>query len=196
METSSSTIDGAGAKGPLAMLESIADGLSLAAAFLAAACIVALTGLILAEIVVAFVARFFPGMPAGIGIGWEYSAYLMGGAFMLGSGMTLRAGQQIRVELLLRAKGGRYAKALEIASCILGSLTTVYLAVTLIAFTWRTYSFGEVSQDSFTPLWIPQVVLCVGAVILAIQMIVRTLASIVGAPVDRPELGAATAIEG
>lgn len=178
------------------MLESIADGLSLAAAFLAAACIVTLTGLILAEIVVAFIARFFPAMPAGIGVGWEYSAYLMGGAFMLGSGMTLRAGQQIRVELLLRAKGGRYAKGLEIASCFLGSLTTVYLAVTLIAFTWRTYAFGEVSQDSFTPLWIPQAVLCVGAVILAIQMIVRTLASIVGAPVDRPELGAATAIEG
>lgn len=196
METSSSSVDGAGAKGPLAMLESIADGLSLAAAFLAAACIVALTGLILAEIVVAFGARFFPSMPAGIGIGWEYSAYLMGGAFMLGSGMTLRAGQQIRVELLLRAKGGRYAKGLEIASCFLGSATTVYLAMTLIAFTWRTYSFGEVSQDSFTPLWIPQVVLCVGAVILAIQMVVRTLASIVGTPVDRPELGAATAIEG
>jgi TRAP-type mannitol/chloroaromatic compound transport system permease small subunit len=196
METSSSTIDGAGAKGPLAMLEGIADGLSLVAAFLAAACIVALTGLILAEIVVAFVARFFPGMPAGIGIGWEYSAYLMGGAFMLGSGMTLRAGQQIRVELLLRAKGGRYAKGLEIASCVLGSVTTIYLAVTLIAFTWRTYSFGEASQDSFTPLWIPQVVLCVGAVILAIQMVVRTLASLIGGRVDRPELGAATAIEG
>jgi TRAP-type mannitol/chloroaromatic compound transport system permease small subunit len=196
METSSSSVDGAGAKGPLALLESTADGLSLAAAFLAAACIVALTGLILAEIVVAFVARFFPGMPAGIGIGWEYSAYLMGGAFMLGSGMTLRAGQQIRVELLLRAKGGRYVRGLEIASCVLGSVTTIYLAVTLIAFTWRTYSFGEASQDSFTPLWIPQVVLCVGAVILAIQMVVRTLASLIGGRVDRPELGAATAIEG
>jgi TRAP-type mannitol/chloroaromatic compound transport system permease small subunit len=196
METSSSSVDGAGAKGPLAMLEGIADGLSLVAAFLAAACIVALTGLILAEIVVAFVARFFPGMPAGIGIGWEYSAYLMGGAFMLGSGMTLRAGQQIRVELLLRAKGGRYVRGLEIASCVLGSVTTIYLAVTLIAFTWRTYSFGEASQDSFTPLWIPQVVLCVGAVILAIQMVVRTLASLIGGRVDRPELGAATAIEG
>ena len=96
----------------------------------------------------------------------------------------------------MRAKGGRYARGLEIASCVFGSVTTAYLAVTLIAFTWRTYSFGEVSQDSFTPLWIPQAVLCVGAVILAIQMIVRTLASLVGAPVERPELGAATAIEG
>lgn len=196
MEPSSSTIDGGSAKGPLALLEGIADGLSLVAAFLAAACIIALTGLILAEILVAFVARFFPAMPAGIGIGWEYSAYLMGGAFMLGSGMTLRAGQQIRVELLLRAKGGRYARGLEIVSCILGSVTTVYLAVTLIAFTWRTYYFGEVSQDSFTPLWIPQAVLSTGAAILAFQMVVRTLASIIGAPVDRPELGAATAIEG
>jgi TRAP-type mannitol/chloroaromatic compound transport system permease small subunit len=162
---------------------------------LAAGCITALTGLILAEIAVAFVARFVPSMPAGIGIGWEYSAYLMGGAFLLGAGMTLRAGQQIRVELLLRAGGGRFARYLEMASCVVGSLITVFLASTLVELTWRTFGFGEVSQDSFTPLWIPQSVLAVGAIVLAVQMITRTLASFVGAPVDRPELGAATAID-
>jgi TRAP-type mannitol/chloroaromatic compound transport system permease small subunit len=196
MEPRPSSADSARAAGPLAMLERIADGLSLLAAFLAAGCIVVLTGLILAEIVVAFVARFVPSMPAGIGIAWEYSAYLMGGAFLLGSGMTLRAGQQIRVELLLRAGGGRFARHLEMASCAVGSLVTVFLAYTLVELTLRTYGFGEVSQDSFTPLWIPQAVLAVGAAVLALQMIARTVASFVGAPVDRPDLGAATAIEG
>jgi TRAP-type mannitol/chloroaromatic compound transport system permease small subunit len=191
-----SSARGARAAGPLAMLERVADGLSLVAAFLAAGCIVALTGLILAEIVVAFVARFVPSMPSGIGIAWEYSAYLMGGAFLLGSGMTLRAGQQIRVELLLRAGGGRFARFLEMASCVVGSLVTVFLAYTLVELTVRTYGYGEVSQDSFTPLWIPQAVLAVGAVVLALQMIARTVASFVGVPVDRPDLGAATAIEG
>jgi TRAP-type mannitol/chloroaromatic compound transport system permease small subunit len=187
-----SSARGARAAGPLAMLERVADGLSLVAAFLAAGCIVALTG----EIVVAFVARFVPSMPSGIGIAWEYSAYLMGGAFLLGSGMTLRAGQQIRVELLLRAGGGRFARFLEMASCVVGSLVTVFLAYTLVELTVRTYGYGEVSQDSFTPLWIPQAVLAVGAVVLALQMIARTVASFVGVPVDRPDLGAATAIEG
>jgi len=183
-------------KGFTATLESVADRISLIAAYLAAACIVALTGLILAEIFVALLARFIPSMPSGIGIGWEYSAYLMGGAFLLGSGMTLRAGQQIRVELLLRAKDGRYARVMEILSALLGSAITVYLAVTLIQFTWRTYVSGEVSQDSFTPLWIPQVALSVGAIVLALQMVVRTILSLTHSPLDRPELGAATQIEG
>jgi TRAP-type mannitol/chloroaromatic compound transport system permease small subunit len=83
-----------------------------------------------------------------------------------------------------------------VASCIVGSLVTVFLAYTLVELTLRTYGFGEMSQDSFTPLWIPQAVLAVGAVILALQMIARTAASFLGVPVDRPDLGAATAIEG
>ena len=196
MDGASSTIDDRRATGPLATLYRIADGLALAAAFLAAACIVALTCLILVEMGVAFVARFIPAMPAGIGIGWEYSAYLMGGAFMLGAGMTLRAGQQIRVELLVRAWGGRYARLCEIASCLLGTAVTVFLAVTMSQLTLRMLSSGEASQDSFTPLWMPQSVLTLGAVILALLMITRTIASLAGDRVDRPELGATIQIEG
>lgn len=192
---SSATTIGA-SKGFTATLESVADWISLIAAFLAAACIVALTGLILAEIFMALAARFISSLPSGIGIGWEYSAYLMGGAFLLGSGMTLRAGQQIRVELLLRAKNGRYARIMEILSALLGSGVTVFLAITLVQFTWRTYLSGEVSQDSFTPLWIPQVALSAGAIVLALQMVVRTILSLTQSPLDRPELGAATQIEG
>ena len=185
-----------GSKGIPATREGVADWISLIAAFLAAACIVALTGLILAEIFVAFISRFVPSIPSGIGIGWEYSAYLMGGAFLLGSGMTLRAGQQIRVELLLRARDGKYARLMEILSAVLGSAVTIFLAVTLVQFTWRTFLSGEVSQDSFTPLWIPQVALSVGAIVLALQMVVRTIISLTSGPLERPELGAATQIEG
>jgi TRAP-type C4-dicarboxylate transport system permease small subunit len=168
----------------------------VAAAYLAAACIVALTGLILAEITVALLARFIPSIHAGIGIGWEYSAYLMGGAFMLGAGMTLRAGQQIRVELLLRARGERYQRLFEMISCLVGSAVTVFLAVGMVQLTIRMFNNGEASQDSFTPLWIPQAGLTLGAIILALQMTVRTLACIVGEPAERPELGATTQIEG
>ena len=48
-EPVSSTIDDARATGPLAMLYRIADGVALAAGFLAAVCIAALTGLILCQ---------------------------------------------------------------------------------------------------------------------------------------------------
>lgn len=195
MEIMSSTPDDARATGPFAMLYRIADGIALVAAYLATACIVALTCLILAEIAVAFVARFVPSMPSGIGVAWEYSAYLMGGAFMLGSGMTLRAGQQIRVELLLRAWGGRFARLGDVASCLVGSAITVFLAITMSQLAIRMFISGEASQGSFTPLWIPQAVLALGAAILALQMIIRTLANILGARVERPELGATTEIE-
>lgn len=195
IEPVSSAIDDARATGPLAMLYGIADGVALIAGFLAAICIAALTGLILAEIFVAFTARFIPVMPASIGIGWEYSAYLMGGSFMLGAGMTLRAGQQIRVEMLLWLQEGRFARSLELVSSLIGLVVTIFLAVTMSQLTLRMFTSGEVSQSSFTPLWVPQSVLAFGAIVLMLQMIIRTLVCLFGGRVDRPELGAATQIE-
>lgn len=182
--------------GLVAALQRAADRLSVAGAMLAAACIVALTFLVLAEIVVAIASKVIPDVPNSIHVGWEYSAYLMGASFLLGAGMTLRAGLQIRVEMLLRAGHGRYARVLEGISSALGSAVSLFMAYTLVAFTLRTYGFGEVSQDSLTPLWIPQAVLALGAIILAAQMVARTLTCLVGQTVDRPDLGAAAAIEG
>ncbi|HSF63635.1 MAG TPA: TRAP transporter small permease [Paracoccaceae bacterium] len=181
--------------GGFAALQRAADLLSYAGAWMAAGCILGLTGLVLAEIAVAFLARFVPALPSGIGIGWEYGAYLMGASFLLGAGMTLRAGLMLRVEILLRAGHGRLAAALELVSAAIGSALCLFLAASLAHMTWRTWGFGEVSQDSFTPLWIPQAVLTLGAAILALQMVTRLLACLLGRPLDRPEIGAATAIE-
>jgi TRAP-type mannitol/chloroaromatic compound transport system permease small subunit len=182
--------------GPVAALQRAADAFSIAGALLAAACIVALTFLVLSEIAVVTLSKFIPSVPSSIHVGWEYSAYLMGASFLLGAGMTLRAGLQIRVEMLMRAGHGRYARLLEGCSSALGSAVAVFLAYTLVQLTVRTYHYGEVSQDSFTPLWIPQAVLAFGALILALQMLARTLTCLAGQLVDRPELGASTAIEG
>lgn len=178
-----------------ALLQGSADALGSFGGWLAAGCLVGLTGLILAEIAVALVARVIPSMPSGIGIGWEYSAYLMGASFLLGSGMTLRAGMQLRVEILLRAGQRRFAAALEIASAFLGSAICLFLVIGLARMSLRTFGYGEVSQDSFTPLWIPQAVLTLGAAILALQMIARLFAALLGLALERPEIGAATSIE-
>lgn len=178
-----------------AVLQGTADLLSQFGGWIAAGCIVGLTGLVLAEIIVAFLSRFIAALPSGIGIGWEYSAYLMGSSFLLGAGMTLRAGLQLRVEILLRVGQRRLAAGLEFVAAALGSAICLFLAVGLIRMAHRTWSFGEVSQDSFTPLWIPQAILAVGASILAAQMVLRLLAALTGQALERPEIGAATAIE-
>lgn len=179
----------------IAALQRAADLIARVGAWAATACILCLTGLVLAEILVAFLARFIPSMPSGIHVGWEYGAYLMGASFLLGAGMTLRAGLQLRVEILLRLGRGRLARPLEIVSAAVGSAVCVFLAVTLARMTLRTWGYGEVSQDSFTPLWIPQAVLTAGAAMLALQMVVRLLAAVAGVALERRDIGAAAAIE-
>lgn len=191
----SSKIEDAGNKGLVTALQAVTDGLSLAAAFIAVLCMIAMTLLVLVEIVLASLSKLISFVPTSTHIGWEYSGYLMGACFLLGTGMTFRAGLQIRVEALLRAGKGRFAHAFEIASSFVGATVSIFLAYSLMNFTLRTWGFGEVSQDSLTPLWIPQAVLALGAIILALQMVVRLIASLTGHPLERSDLGAATAIE-
>ena len=182
-------------RGLSAALQRAADAVSLLAAWAAALCIGALTLLVLVDTVLALVSRHLPAVPSGTGVGWEYGAYFMGAAFLLGAGLTLRAGLQLRVELLMTAGGGRLAWVLELFASVLGSAVTVALAVWLTGFTLRTDGYGEVSQDSFTPLWIPRLVLTVGMGVLALQMLARTVTCLSRRPVNDPRLGAASAIE-
>ncbi|MEJ8474252.1 TRAP transporter small permease subunit [Roseibium algae] len=182
-------------RGPAAALQRAADMLSLGAAWAAGICILMLTLLVLLDIFLAMLSGFIPSVPTSTGIGWEYSAYLMGSSFLLGSGMTLRAGLQLRVEVLLSAVGARMAHVFETLSAALGAAVTVSLTLWLSWFCYRTYNYGEVSQDSFTPLWIPQLVLAIGAAVLAFQMVARLISCIAGHPLNRTDLGAASAIE-
>lgn len=178
-----------------AALQRAADVVSLAGAWTAAACIAGLTLLVLLDTFLAFLSRHFEPVPASTGIGWEYSAYLMGAAFLLGSGLTLRAGLQLRVELLMATGQARLNWALEFFAALLGSLVTVSMTLWLLDFTLRTYGFGEVSESSFTPLWIPRAVLTLGMGVLAFQMVARLISCLAGDAVNKPELGAASAIE-
>jgi TRAP-type mannitol/chloroaromatic compound transport system permease small subunit len=182
-------------RGPAAALQRAADAVSLLGAWLAGLCVVGLTLLVLTDILLAFFSRFLSFIPSGTGIGWEYSAYLMGAAFLLGSGMTLRVGLQLRVELVMSSGRAKLVRILEIISSALGTAVTVSLTIWLFKFTLRNYGYGDVSQESFTPLWIPQVVLALGAGVLALQMVARFVTALSGNPVNSSKLGAASAIE-
>lgn len=180
--------------GPAAALQRAADVVALVGAWIAGGCIVALTLLVLIDTALAGLSRIMPFLPNGTHIGWEYSAYLMGSSFLLGSGLTLRAGLQLRVELTMSSKRRWLTRALETFSSALGALVTISLTIWLFNFTLRTYGYGEVS-DSFTPLWIPQAVLTLGAGVLAFQMIARLVTCLSGGSVNSSDLGAASAIE-
>ncbi len=181
-----------GEGGAFAALQAIADGIAIAATWAAAACLAALLTIVLGEILLGVLSKVSPKFPSSIGFAWEYSAYLMGAAFMLGSGLALRAGMHVRVELLLAMRGRRYARLFETVAAALGSVFAVLLAGSLIRFTLQSYDFDQRSPESYTPLWIPQSALAIGASVLALQLLVRLVGCLAGRPLEDRALGVAT----
>lgn len=180
---------------PIAAFQRFADHLSLASAYVAAACLFAMVLLVLAEISVGLLSRVFPSMPNNIRFAWEYSAYLMGSAFMFGGALTLRSGMQIRVELLLRAAGGRFERPLELLSSLVGAVFLGVLAWSLTVFAWRSFASSQVSGDTLTPLWIPQGALALATVVFALQALARLFTCIARQPLDNDAFKVAAASE-
>lgn len=181
--------------GPIVAFQRFVDRLSLAAAYVAAACLVAMVLLVLAEIATGLLSRVIPSMPSGIRFAWEYSAYLMGSAFMFGGALSLRSGMQIRVELLLRAAGGRFERPLEIFASCVGAVCLGILAWSLSAFAWQSWTSSQVSGDTLTPLWIPQGALALATWIFALQALARLLSCLARLPLDNEDFKVASASE-
>ena len=181
--------------GPIAAFQRFVDWLAMAGAYLAAASLIAMVLLVLAEISTGLLSRVFTSMPSGIRFAWEYSAYLMGSAFMFGGALSLRSGMQLRVELLLRAGQGRFERPLEIFSSLVGAVFLGVLAWSLAAFTLQSWNSSQVSGDTLTPLWIPQSALLLGTVIFALQAFARFLSCLAGLPLDNDDFKVASASE-
>ena len=181
--------------GVVAAFQRFVDALALAAAYVAAACLLAMVLLVLAEISFGLLSRVFTFVPSGIRFAWEYSAYLMGASFMFGGALTMRSGMQIRVELLLRAGNGRFERPLELFSSLVGAAFLGMLAWSLTSFAWQSWVSAQVSGDTLTPLWIPQSALALATLIFALQAFARFLSCLVGLPLDNDNFKVASASE-
>jgi TRAP-type C4-dicarboxylate transport system permease small subunit len=184
-----------GAVGLVAGFQRLVDALALAAAYVAAACLLAMVVLVLAEISVGLLSRVFKSVPSGIRFAWEYSAYLMGASFLFGGALTLRSGMQIRVEMLLRAGNGRFERPLELFSSLIGAVFLAMLAWSLTAFAWQSWASDQVSGDTLTPLWIPQSALALATCIFALQALARFLSCLARLPLDNDSFKVASASE-
>jgi TRAP-type C4-dicarboxylate transport system permease small subunit len=101
-----------------------------------------------------------------------YAGYCMAAASFFALAHTLRRGEHIRVTLILDRLGSRARYALELwcyASAVFLSGVLAYFSVRLA---WQSYTFNDISQGSdATPLWIPQISMAVGTVVLAIAFV-------------------------
>jgi TRAP-type C4-dicarboxylate transport system permease small subunit len=100
-----------------------------------------------------------------------YAGYCMAAAGFLALAHTLKRGEHIRVSLLLERFGPRVTRALELWSHAAGSFFCIVLTVFCVRLVWQSWSFNDVSQgNDATPLWIPQIAMAAGAIVLAVAM--------------------------
>lgn len=102
----------------------------------------------------------------------ELAGFAMASATFLALAPTLRAGGHIRVKLvigLLPARARRWTEAW----CLLVALALVsYLAYWASNFTYQSYQFGDLATGLLAvPMWIPQLPMAFGLVVLAIALL-------------------------
>ncbi len=173
----------------------VSDRIAAASGVFAMLCLVALLVLILAGIGRGLLGKINPEWSGEIEIAWEYSAYLMGAVFMFGAAAGLRAGSHVRVAILLARAGRGPTFVLEMLSTLIGLFVTGFMAWSLFNFTLRAFRNGQLSSGSLTPLWIPDAALALGALLLAMQMLVRLLRLLLGEATEDESLKAGSVTE-
>ena len=141
------------------------DALYNSAAALAALFLVGLFGMVLLSIVSRQLNFHVPGTDA-------YAGYLMAASGFLALAHTLKRGEHIRVTLILAALTGRWKKGMELWALAFASALTAMFAWYGCRLAWQSRTFHDISTSSdATPLWIPQIGMAVGTVILAIAFL-------------------------
>ncbi len=101
-----------------------------------------------------------------------YAGYLMAGAGFLALAHTLKRGEHIRVTLLLGALRGKAHSAMELWALGAASGLAVLAAYYSCRLSWQSFTFHDIStSNDATPLWIPQLSMAAGNVILAVAFI-------------------------
>jgi len=146
-------------------MRKVLDTLYDAAGYLAAFFMVGILLMVLASVV---------GRLAGFNLRGSdaYAGYAMAAAGFLALAHTLKRGEHIRVTLFLDRFGGRFRRPLELWSHAAGTFFCAVLAIFSVRLAWTSHAYNDISQgNDATPLWIPQIAMAVGAIVLLVAMI-------------------------
>jgi TRAP-type C4-dicarboxylate transport system permease small subunit len=141
------------------------DALYDTAAWLAALAMIGVLAMVLVSIAGRQLGFHVPGTDA-------YAGYAMAAAGFLALAHTLKRNEHIRVTLILGRLQGRARRALEMWAHSAGVLLAALFAFYAVRLAWVSRAINDISTGSdATPLWIPQVAMAVGAVILLIALV-------------------------
>ena len=143
------------------LLDALYDG----AAWMAALAMVGLLVMVLLSITSRQLQFHVPGTDA-------YAGYLMAAAGFLALAHTFKRGEHIRVTLVLARLGGGWRRGLELWSLVAGTALAGLAAYYSVRLSWQSHSFHDIStSNDATPLWIPQIAMALGNVILLIALV-------------------------
>lgn len=163
------------------LLRRALDALYGLCGLVAALCLVAVLLIILAQIVFRWLGLQFPGSTA-------YAGYAMAGASFFALAYTLNHGAHIRVSLLIGRLTGRARRLAEIWCLAVATGLAVYFAWYAIKAVRISRLINDVSQgQDATPLWIPQLAMAAGTVVLAIAFADHLVRLLLGGPIATEE---------
>ena len=100
-----------------------------------------------------------------------YAGYCMAAASFLALAHTLKRGEHIRVTLFLE-RFARLKRPLDLWCHAAGTFFCAVLAIYSVRLAWQSWKFNDISQgNDATPLWIPQIGMALGAVVLLVAMV-------------------------
>ncbi|MGF1593119.1 MAG: TRAP transporter small permease [Kiloniellaceae bacterium] len=152
------------------------DRLYLAAGILAGLFLIAIGVLVLLSIVTRLMGIYVAGLT-------DYAGYAMACCSFLALAYTFGQGGHIRVALFLEKLSGPRRRAAELWCLAVGVFLAGYLAWFSVKMVRVSHLLGDVSESAdATPLWIPQLGMAVGTVLLAVAVADRFVAVALGAP--------------
>lgn len=102
----------------------------------------------------------------------DYAGYAMAACGFFALAYTFKHGEHIRVSLVLERAGPRMRAALEWFSLATATAIAATLAFYAVRLVLQSHEFEEVSQGvDATPLWIPQLSMAIGSVLLLIALV-------------------------
>ena len=137
------------------------DGLYKFGGVIAALFLIAILVLIVIQMVARWTGEVFSGAP-------DYAGYCMAAASFFAFAYALNQGAHIRVSLLLNALGSKRWWG-ELWCFAIGSILSTYFAYYAIKATYWSHKLNDISQGQDAwPIWIPQLSMAIGSVLLAV----------------------------
>lgn len=101
-----------------------------------------------------------------------YAGYAMAGAGFLALAHTLKAGEHIRVTLIIGKLIGQARHGVELFALSVATSLSALLCFYSWRLAWQSHTFHDISTASdATPLWIPQILMGVGTTVLFVAFI-------------------------